>query len=66
MIPLAGNKVIRHPDDPKQQAFKFEIQCEWCVLTCIMTFPVALVKPLKLFMVLASNQSNDGVTVVYL
>ena len=28
-IPLAGNKVIRHPDDPKQQqGFKFEIQCK--------------------------------------
>ncbi|XP_064393491.1 rho GTPase-activating protein 24-like isoform X2 [Halichondria panicea] len=26
-IPLAGNKIIRHPDDPKQQqGFKFEIQ----------------------------------------
>ncbi len=34
-IPLAGNKIIRHPDDPKQhQGFKFEIQCEY-VSYCI-------------------------------
>ncbi len=33
-IPLAGNKIIRHPDDPKQQqGFKFEIQCK--LIQCI-------------------------------
>lgn len=30
-IPLVSNKVIRHPDDPKQpSSFKFEIMCELC------------------------------------
>ena len=44
-IPLAGNKVIRHPDESKQPSYKFEIVGEQCAQCAELRSHVSLGDP---------------------